>query len=158
MSKNVSWLLILVCILSVGILGCNEMLDRFTPSVIPEISADYSEIEVPVVLEDIGTLRDAKKVRTNIVVKHRTEQLSLLRLAQDDDLAFKDAIGFIETSIAAAESLQDLVVGDEGQPFSLLGVLAGITGGAAVGKMLKRKGDFSPDEVAVEVAKVKNGN
>ena len=158
MNKNVSWKLILVCIVSVAILGCNEMLDRFTPSVIPEISADYSEVEVPVVLEDIGTLRDAKKVRTNIIVKHRTEQLDLLRLAQDDDLAFKDAIGFIETSISAAESLQDLIVGSEGQPFSLLGVLAGVTGGAAVGKMLKRKGDFSPDEVAAEVAKAKNGN
>ena len=156
--KNVSWWLVILCILSVGILGCNEMLDRFTPSVIPEISADYSEVDVSVVLEDIGTLRDAKKVRTNIVVKHRTEQLDLLRLAQDDDLAFKDAIGFIETSISAAEALQDLIVGSEGQPFSLLGVLAGITGGAAVGKMLKRKGDFSPDEVAAEVSKAKNGN
>ncbi len=153
-----SWKLILVCIVSFAILGCNEMLDRFTPSVIPEISADYSEIEVPIILEDIGTLRDAKKVRTNIVVKHRTEQLDLLRLAQDDDLAFKDAIGFIETSISAAEALQDLVVGSEGQPFSLLGVLAGVTGGTVIGKMIKRKGDFSPDEVAEEVRKAKNGN
>lgn len=156
--KNVSWMLILICILSFAILGCNEMLDRFTPATIAKISADYSEIKVPVILEDVGTLRDAKKVKNNIIIKHRTEQLDLLRLAQDDELAFKDAIGFIETSISAAQALQDLVVGSEGQPFSILGILAGVTGGAAVGKALKRKGDFSPAEVAEEVAKAKNGN
>lgn len=153
--KNVSWWLVILCVFSIGVLGCNEMLDRFTPATISGISAVYSEIEVPVVLEDVGTLRDAKKVRSGVIIKHRTEQLDLLRLAQDDELAFKDAIGFIETSISAAQALQDLVVGSEGQPFSILGILAGVTGGAAAGKMLKRKQDFSPQEVADEVAKAK---
>lgn len=155
--KNVSWLLVVVCVLSLAVLGCNEMLDRLTPATIAEISADYSDIEVPVILEDIGSLRDARKVRDAIIIKHRTEQLDLMRLAQDDEFAYADAIGFMKTSIAAAERLQDLIVGSEGEPFSILGILAGVTGGAAIGKALKRKGDYSPAEVAEKVAEAKNG-
>lgn len=156
--KNVSWLLVIVCILSLTVLGCNEMLDRFTPATIAKIAADYSEVKVPVILEDISSLREARKVRSAIIIKHRTEQLDLLRMAQDDKLAYADAIGFMETSIAAAEALQDLVVGSEGEPFSILGILAGVTGGAAIGKALKRKGDFSPAEHEEAVIKAKNGN
>jgi len=153
--KNVNWLLVIVCVLSLSLIGCRSLLDRLTPAEIAKLSADYSGLEVPVVLEDIGSLRDARKVRDAIIINHRTEQLDLLRLAQDDELRYKDAIGFIETSITAAENLQDLIVGSEGEPFSILGILAGFTGGAAIGKMLKRKNDFSPQEVAEEVAKAK---
>jgi len=156
--QNISWWLVILCILSLSIVGCRGVLDRLTPATIPEISADYSEIKVPVVLEDIGSLRDARKVRSSIIIKHRTEQLDLLRLAQDDELAFKDAIGFIEASIGAAEALQDFVVGSDDQPFSLLGILAGLTGGAAIGKCLKRKGDFSPAEYEEAIIKAKNGS
>jgi len=155
--KNVNWLLVIVCILSLSLIGCRSFLDRLTPAEIAEISVDYSGLDIPVVLEDIGSLRDARKVRDAIIINHRTQQLDLLRLAQDDELRYKDAIGFIEMSIAAAENLQDLIVGSEGEPFSILGILAGFTGGAAIGKMLKRKGDYSPAEVAEEISKVKNG-
>lgn len=158
MRKNVSYGLIILCILCLGIIGCESFMARFTPADMPQESVIYSEITPePATIVGVGTLRSAQNVKNKIIVKHRTVQLDLLRMAQDDTLAYQDAIGFIQQSIKAAQALQDLVIGSEGQPFSLLGLLAGFTGGAAIGKALKRKGDLDPTEVAAEVAKAKNG-
>lgn len=149
-----NWILIIICLSSLSVLSCRTLLDSATPADIPPISMRYAQVEP----NDIGfpSLHDAKNIRTTIIVKHRTEQLNLKRLAQDDKLAYGDALGFIDTAIAEADALQDVVVGNEDQPYSILGILGGLTGGAFLGKVFwKRKGDYSPVEFEEAVAKAK---
>lgn len=157
MNKNISWFLVAVCIVSLVLISCRSVLDGITPANINDRSLDYAEVDLNS-LGLIPSLADAKRVRTEIVIGHRDVQLDLKRLAQDDKLYYQDALGFIDASIAESQYVQDIVIGSEDQPFSLLGILAGLTGGAAIGKAMKRKGDYSPEEVEVEIAKAKNGS
>jgi len=155
-TKTMDWknyLLVIICVLCLAAIGCQSILDRITPSEIPEISMDYAETEP----NEIGfkSLYDAKKIKDKIIIKHRSNQKSLLRLAEDDKLAYGDAIKLIVSSIEESKAFQDLVIGSEGNQFSIMGILAGLTGGAAIGKALKRKGDFSPEEHIAEVEKVR---
>lgn len=150
--KNI--LLVIACIVCLAVISCRSMMDRFTPCTQTEQSYKYVHGSLDG-FKEINSLHNVKKLRTEIIIKHRTEQIGYLRAAEDDDHANSDAIGFITGNIEEAEYLQNIVVGSEDQPFSLLGILAGFTGGAAIGKMLKRKGDYSPDEVEAVVAKAK---
>jgi len=146
------WLLVMVCIISFAIIGCNSMIDRITPAEMPKRTAEYVGMDPNI---EVVSLRDAKIIKDDVLILHRNAQLSLLRFAQDDELAYKDALAFIETSIEEAQGLQDIVVGTSEQPFSVLGILAGLTGGAAIGKVMKRKGDYSPAEFEAGLAKAK---
>jgi len=149
--KNV--VLVVVCILAVAAIGCRGLVDRVTPADQPPAVSRYLGVEH----QDFTSLHDLRQKQDEIKIRHRDEQTDLLRAAQDDEVKYSDAISFIESSISDAQSLQDIVVGSEDQPFSVLGVLAGLTGGAAIGRALKRKGDYSPAEVRELVAKAKTG-
>ena len=150
-----------IVILTVGMLalvaiGCSGMLDRVTPAEhekhsLAYLAADANEFVWP-------SLHTARQIRNDIIIKHRTKQIDFLRLAADDKLAYTDAIGFINQSIAESQALQDLIVGGPDQPISILGILAGAGIAFPVGKILKRKGDYSPSEYDAGVAKAKNGN
>jgi len=146
------WLLVVVCIISFAIIGCNSMIDRITPAEMPKRTAEYVGMDPNI---EVVSLRDAKIIKDDVLILHRNAQLSLLRFAQDDELAYKDALAFIEMSIEEAQGLQDIVVGTSEQPFSVLGILAGLTGGAAIGKVMKRKGDYSPAEFEAGLVKAK---
>ena len=147
-------LLVLACVLCLAIISCRSMMDRFTPCTQTEQSYEYVHGSLDG-YKEIDSLHNVKKLHNEIVIDYRTSQINFLRLAEDDKLAYNDAIGFIDANIREAEYLQGVIVGSEDQPFSLLGILAGFTGGAAIGRALKRKGDYSPDEVEAVVAKAK---
>jgi len=150
--KNI--LLVVACVICLAVISCRSMLDRGTPCSVAEQSYKYVHGSLDG-FKEIDSLHNVKKLYNEIVIKHRTEQIGYLREAEDDDFANSDAIGFITGNIKEAEYLQSVIVGGEDQPFSLLGILAGFTGGAAIGRALKRKGDYSPDEVEAVVAKAK---
>ncbi len=145
------YLLAVVCIMCFAAISCQSMVDRVTPVGVDKHVRQYLESDKP---SDVTSLYNAKVARADVIIKHRNEQTDLLRLAQDDEVAYKDAIGFIETSIEEAEYVQDIVIGSEEHPFSILGILAGMTGGLQIGRMLKRKGDYSQEELDVAVSKV----
>lgn len=161
MKKLKGVLLVLGCIIVLAVIG-GCLLDEITPTAaINPRSLNYAGIDANDVgilgITQIPSLADAKRVRTEIVVNHRTTQLNLKRFTEDDNLYYGDAYGFINASVAQGQYIQDLLIGDEGNPFSILGVLAAF-GGVAVGrKYLKRPGDYTPQEHEVEVLKAKNG-
>ena len=150
--KNV--FLIIACVICLAIISCRSMMDRFTPCTQTEQSFEYVHGSLDG-FKEIDSLHNVKKLRTEIVIKHRTEQIGYLREAEDDDFANSDAIGFITGNIEEAEYLQGVIVGSEDQDFSVMGILAGFFGGGAIGRVLKRKGDFSPEECEAAVAKAK---
>ena len=146
--KNIA--LVLLTVVCVAVIGCRSMLDTVTPAQMPKTVASYLGDPDEAGLTNLNNLRET---RTEIIIKHRTEQRDLRRDAEDDLVAYQDAIGFIDTNIRDSQTLQNVVVGGAEQPFSLLGVLAGLTGGAAIGRAMKRKGDYTAEEVDREVAK-----
>ncbi|KKN69768.1 hypothetical protein LCGC14_0437140 [marine sediment metagenome] len=154
MKNKTNLLLVIACITSLAVISCRSMMDRVTPTTVTEQSYEYVEGSLDG-FKEIDSLHNVKKLRTKIIIKHRTEQIGYLRAAEDDDHANSDAIGFINANIKEAEYLQGIIVGSEDQPLSLIGILAGFTGGAAIGRALKRKGDYSPEEVEAVVAKAK---
>jgi len=138
-------LLIVVSIVMLGILGCASLLDEVTPAAINDRAIKYAEKTK----EDIGfpTLADVKRLKTDIIINHRDKQISLKRIAEDDTRAYGDALDFINSSIASAEYVQNLVVGSEGNPISILGLLAPLGIGTALGRRyFKRPGDLTPEE------------
>jgi len=145
--KNI--LLVTACVICLAIISCRSTMDRVTPCTQTEQSYEYVHESLDG-FKEIDSLHNVKKLRNEIIIKHRTEQIGYLRAAEDDDNANSDAIGFITGNIKEAEYLQGIVVGSKNQPFSLLGILAGISGGTVIGKMLKRKQDFDPAEMEIE--------
>ena len=145
----------LLLVLVVGIVGCRALLDDLTPAKIPERSKEYAEVTP----EDIGgfpSLGDATDTRVEIIIKHRDTQIGLKRRAEDDTMAYKDALGFIDQAIADSYALQAIVIGSPENPISLLGLLAPLGLGAFAGKELFKRGkDYSPEEYEAGVAKAK---
>lgn len=140
-AKNI--ILVLLTVACLAIIGCRGLMDGATPGWMPKQSAKYLGDPNAAGLTNLNALKEA---RTDIIVTHRDKQIDLMRMAQDDKIAYQDAIGFIDTNIQDSQTMQDLVVGSEDTPFSILGILAGFTGGAAIGRALKRKGDMTPEE------------
>lgn len=154
MKNKTNWLLGIACVICLGLISCRSMMDRITPCTQTEQSYKYVKGSLDGYAE-ITSLHNVKKLRNEIVIDHRTWQIDLKRALEDNELAYGDAIGFTDADIKEAEYLQGVIVGSEDQPLSLLGILAGFTGGAAIGRALKRKGDYSPVEMEEVVAKAK---
>jgi len=142
-------------ILVLGIMGCRALLDEVTPANLPDRSIDYSGLTP----EDIGnfpSLADAKRARDEIIINHRDTQIGLKRKAEDDQMDYKDALGFINASIEDATGLQELLIGSPDNPISILGLLAPLGLGALAGKELFKRGkDYSPEEHEMALAKAK---
>ena len=144
MKKLANVLLIMAAIVILGIIGCRSLLDEVTPAAVNQRILDYSGVE------DVGfpTLADVKRIKTEVVINHRDTQSNLKRLAEDEVLAHKDALSFIDASIAEATYIQNLVVGGDGNPISILGLLAPLGIGTALGRRYFTKpGDYKPEEV-----------
>ena len=147
-------LLAVICIVCLASMSCGGgFIDRFTPTGVAEQSMEYADREFPPL--GVMTLYEMKQIRERIKIKHRVSQMSLKRLAQDDKFGHDDALGFIETNIAAAEHFQDVVIGSAENPMSLMGLLGTSGLGLMAGRMLKRRGDLAPAEVEEVVAKAK---
>jgi hypothetical protein len=154
MVKKVNYGLLFVCIVSLAIIGCGSLLDRVTPANPPKLALNYVGKDPNL---QWFSLYKARELQNDITVKYRVTQTQLMRIAEDDKYAYLDAKNLIESSIKEAEGLQNIVVGSESQPFSLLGILAGATGGLSIGgALIKRKGDSSPDEVQAKIADAQN--
>jgi hypothetical protein len=147
--KNI--ILIICCAICLAVISCGNLVDRITPASLPKQTSEYLKIPH----KDLCSLYDIKSIRNDVIITHRKAQVEFLRLAQDDEAEYQDAIQFIQTAIADSQSFQDMVVGSEGNQFSVLGIMAGLTGGAALGRSFKRKGDLSPEEVAEKIAETK---
>jgi len=146
-------LLVIVAIVIIGVLGCNTLVDKLTPADINKRAVDYAKIDVSGEL--YPNLLEARRIKDEVILKHRDAQLDLKRLAEDDQITYADALAFMNNSINDAENLQALFIGDESQPLSILGLLAPLGVGTLLGqRFLKRPGDKSPAEVAV----LTNGN
>ncbi len=157
MKHNCTWcdlkniVLVSICILALAAIGCRSLVDRLTPAEMPDQTSQYLGVEH----SELVSLHDLKNYKDQVIILHRDTQTDLLRMAQDDDVHFQDVIAFTQQSINQSQQIQDAVVGSEDQPFSLLGVLGGMAGGTAIGRALKRKGDYSPVEVE-QLLKAKN--
>jgi len=130
------------------------MIDRFTPCEVPEQAYEYVNGSMDGYTE-LDSLYNVRKMRLDMIIQHRTDLISLKRAIEDEDYGYDDAIGLVNNQIEESQAFQDLVVGGPETEFSLIGIIAGFTGGAAIGKMLKRKGDYSPAEVEEVVARAK---
>jgi len=148
-TKLLSYVMLALGLLCMTILGCRTLIDSLTPVIIPEQALQY-------VGRSNGwtSLRDARDIRTNILITHRDKQLELIRNVEDDKYAYEDALQLVEYNIREAEELQALVIGSSEQPFSILGILAGAFPGLAIGSLLlKRPQDYTKDQVEAIVAK-----
>lgn len=161
MSKFKATLIGLLLALMIGIISCRSLLEEVMPVNINKRALEYAQLP-PEELEPYPSLADAKRAKIEIVINHRTTQLSLKRQAEDDNLEYNDALGFINQDILAGGANLDLIIGSEDNPFSIMGVLfaAGLGGsGLAIGRRyFKRPGDYTPQEHETEIIKVKNGN
>jgi hypothetical protein len=149
--KNV--LLALLCVVCLAGISCGGFVDRITPCEVAEQSMEYAEREFPPL--GIMTLYEAKQIKERIIIKHRVSQISAKRIAEDDKYEHDDAIGFINANITASENFQEIVVGSPDNPMSLMGLLGTSGLGLLAGRMMKRRGDYSPAEVEEVVAKAK---
>lgn len=154
MKDKKNLILIAVCLLCVAVISCQSVMDRMTPCEVPEQAYEYVNGSLEG-YKEIGSLHNVRKLRLSMIIQHRTDLIGLKRAIEDEGYAYDDAIGLINGQIEESQALQDLVVGGPDTDFSLIGILAGFTGGAAIGKMLKRKGDYSPTEVEEVVARAK---
>jgi hypothetical protein len=153
MKNKTNILLVIACVICLAMISCQSVMDRVTPCEVSEQTYEYVTGSLGG-YKEVTSLYDVKKLRDKMIIQHRTSLVDLLRMIEDEDYAYGDA-EFVIANIKAAQELQDLVIGGPDTNFSLLGILAGLTGGGVIGKMMKRKGDYSPTEVEEVVAKAK---
>lgn len=149
-----NYLLLLVGLVSLAILSCRTALDKVTPANLPRPAFVYIGAEP----NNVGfySLADARETKYQVELKHRSEQLDLKRQLQDDSLLHGDAISSVAYSIEESEIVQDVVIGSDQQPISILGILGGSGIGLFAGRLMKRKGDLDPKEAEIEKAKAKD--
>ena len=155
MKDKKNLLLILICLICVAVISCRSMIDRVTPCEVPEQAYEYVNGTLDN-YKEIDSLYNVRKLRLEMIIQHRTDLIGLKRAIEDEGYEYKDSIGLVSNQIEESQEFQDFVVGGPNTDFSLIGIMAGFTGGAAIGKMLKRKGDYSPVEVEEVVARAKN--
>ena len=151
-----NYLLLIVGLSALAILSCRTALDKVTPAKKPGPALVYIEAEP----NSFGfySLADARETKYQVDLKHRSERLRLNRLLQDDSLLHGDAINSVDYSIEESEIFQDIVIGSDQQPISILGILAGAGISLPIGRAMKRKGDLDPKEVEAEKSKAKEAN
>ena len=154
MKNKASILLVTACLLCIAVISCRSMIDRVTPCEVPEQAYEYVNGSLDG-YKELDSLYNVRKLRLNMIIQHRTDLISLKRAIEDEGYGYDDAVGLIDNQIEESQEFQDLVVGGPNTDFSLIGILAGFTGGAAIGKAFKRKGDKSPVEVEEIVARAK---
>ncbi len=154
MKDRKNLLLVVACVLCLAVISCQSVMDRVTPSEVSEQTYEYVVGSLDG-YKEVTSLYDVKKLRDKMIIQHRTSLVDLMRMIEDEDYSYDDARDSVMAEIKASQELQELVIGGPNTDFSLLGILAGFTGGAAIFNRLKRKGDYSPIEVEEVVAKAK---
>ena len=154
-----NYLLLVVGLVSLAILSCRSALDKVTPANRPGPALVYINAE-PNDFELFGfpfySLADARDTKYQVQVKHRSRRIELNRQLQDDSLQHGDAVNSVDYSIEESEIVQDIMIGSEQQPISILGILAGAGISLPIGRAMKRKGDLDPKEAELEKAKARD--
>ena len=153
MKDRKNLLLVVACVLCLAAISCQSVMDRVTPCEVSEQTYEYVVGSMDG-YKEVTSLYDVKKLRDKMIIQHRTSLVDLMRMIEDEDYAYGDAES-IMANIEASQELQALVIGGPGQDFSILGIVMGFTGGAAIFNRLKRSGDYSPTEMEEVVAKAK---
>ncbi|KKN71267.1 hypothetical protein LCGC14_0423100 [marine sediment metagenome] len=154
MKDKKNLLLVVACVICLTVISCQSVMDRVTPCEVSEQTYEFVTGSLDG-YKEVTSLYDVKKLRNKMIIQHRTSLVDLMRMIEDENYAYGDARDSVLAEIKAAQELQELVIGGPNTDFSLLGILAGFTGGTAIGRMIKRKGDYSPSEVEEVVAKAK---
>jgi hypothetical protein len=139
-------MLVVFTILGVALLGCNTMLDRFTPAPVDSVVTDYIDANVPTFM-GFTTLYYVRHMEIQIRLQHQVRQMAFIRMIEDDNLKHSFAKSYNDASKLEGQTIQDIVVGSEGNPFSIAGLLATAAPGLLVGRALKRKQDYTPEQV-----------
>ncbi|MCK5016516.1 MAG: hypothetical protein KAS32_05520 [Candidatus Peribacteraceae bacterium] len=147
------FILLVVCAICLAAVSCQSLVDRVTPCEVSEQTYEYIYGTLDG-HKEVTSLFEVKKMQDKMIVNHRHTLVELSRMIEDEDYNYADAEK-IKTQIKEAEAFRDFIIGSEGQQFSVLGLLAGFTGGGFIGRMIKRKGDYSPTEVEEVVARAK---
>lgn len=146
-------ILLIVCAVCLAAVSCQSLIDRVTPCEVSEQTYEYIHGTLDG-HKEVTSLFEVKKMQDKMVVKHRHTLVELSRMIEDENYDYADAEK-IKAQIREAKKFQDFIIGSEDQQFSVLGLLAGFTGGGFIGRMIKRKGDKSPTEVEEIVARAK---
>jgi len=137
---------VLLFIMGVALLGCNTAIDRITPAPVNPVVTDYLEIEVPQVW-GFTSLYHVRHMDIQIKLAHQLRQLENIRRIEDEKLRHSFAKAYNAAAKLEGQTIQDIVVGSEGNPFSVAGLLAMAAPGLMIGKAMKRKQDYSPAQV-----------
>ncbi len=154
MKNKTNLLLVVACVICLAVISCQSVMDRATPCEVSEQTYKYVTGSMDG-YKEVTSLYDVKKLRDEMIIQHRTSLVDLMRMIEDEDYAYGDAKDSVVAEIKAAQELQELVIGGPDQDFSLLGIICGFTGGAAIFNRLKRYGDYSPEECEAAVARAK---
>jgi len=134
-----------LAILGLALLGCNTAMDHITPAPVSPVVTDYLETEVPQVW-GFTSLYHVRHMNIQIKLQHQLRQLENIRRIEDEKLRHSFAKAYNEAAKREGQTIQDIVVGSEGNPFSIAGLLATAAPGLLIGRAMKRKQDYSPEE------------
>lgn len=152
--KTWSWkqiLILVVGIICVAAIGCQPLINEIWP-VVTNKDAERYLFNDPNATRRLRSMVKAEEMREDIMTQHRDYLLSLQRGIEDEDLAFQDAMK-IDDRIRESQVYQDWLIGDTTNPLSVASLLAGTGFAGLIGYKIKRKGDSTPEEVDVKVAK-----
>jgi len=151
-------LLLIIGLVCIAITSCSSYLDRFTPSSLPGKSLEYTNKDP----NDYGwfhSLYDAESLMQGIFSTRRDRLIDWEYWLKKDEAAYQDAKGYLEPAIAESRQVQEIAIGSEDQPYSILGLLSylGIGGGGLLlGKeKLVGRNQCTREQHDLDVAKAK---
>jgi len=137
---------VLLAVMGLALLGCNTMMDHISPAPVSPLVTEYVGYDVP---EFMGftTLYHVRHLDLMLDITHKMNQLKFIRAIEDDNLKHEFAAAYNSAAKLEGQTFQDIVVGSEGNPFSIAGLLATAAPGLMLGRAMKRKQDYSPEQV-----------
>ena len=151
-------LLLFVGLICMAITSCGSILDKYTPSNLPGKSLDYTNKDP----NDYGwfhSLYDAENLMQEILSTRRDKLIDWEYWLKKEDAAYQDAKGYLEPAIAESLRMQEIVIGSEDQPYSILGILSylGVGGGALfLGKeKLVGRNQYTKEQRDADIAKAR---
>lgn len=151
-------LFLLIGVICITITSCGSVLDRITPSNLPEKSLSYTNKDP----NDYGwfhSLYDAENLMQGILSTRRNRLIDWEHWLKKDEAAYQDAKGYLEPAIAESRGAQEIFIGSKDQSYSILGILSylGIGGGALLlGKeKFVGRNQYTKEQHDTDVAKAK---
>jgi hypothetical protein len=137
---------ILAAILLCGGFGCVAVSKWMTPAQINPRAVAYvvdAGVADPNVYGGYPNLAKAEQLLADVDVAHNRNQMVWRQLMEKDDLDYASMKDVVAANVATGQSLENALFGSTG----LLALLLGGTGGAILGLLRKRPGDWTEEEV-----------